>query len=81
MLLGIDTSDCQGKIDWAKVKASGVSFAFCKATDGETFVSKTFKQNWNDINRDLKVCTLCSVIILWTQCRIIIGDFKLKSLK
>jgi GH25 family lysozyme M1 (1,4-beta-N-acetylmuramidase) len=49
MLEGIDVSDVQGIIDWKKVKNSGVAFAFCKATDGETFVSKTFRTNWQGI--------------------------------
>jgi lysozyme len=49
MLTGIDVSDCQGIIDWKKVKESGVYFAFCKATDSLTFVAKTFKRNWAGI--------------------------------
>ena len=35
-LLGIDVSHYQGVIDWAKVAAAGVKFAFIKATDGLT---------------------------------------------
>jgi lysozyme len=35
-LLGIDVSHYQGVVDWAKVAASGVKFAFIKATDGLT---------------------------------------------
>ena len=31
---GIDVSHFQGAIDWAKVKAAGIQFAFIKATDG-----------------------------------------------
>jgi lysozyme len=32
---GIDVSRHNGDIDWAKVKASGISFAYIKATQGE----------------------------------------------
>ncbi|WP_442603375.1 glycoside hydrolase family 25 protein [Paenibacillus sp. KN14-4R] len=35
---GIDVSHYQGKIDWAQVRASGISFAFIKATEGTTYV-------------------------------------------
>ena len=31
---GIDVSHFQGFIDWARVKAAGIEFAFIKATDG-----------------------------------------------
>ena len=37
-LPGIDVSHFQGEIDWQKVKAAGIGFAFIKATDGLTFV-------------------------------------------
>lgn len=49
MLTGIDVSNSQGLIDWKKVKDNGITFAFCKATDGLTFVAKTFEHNWNGI--------------------------------
>jgi lysozyme len=38
MLKGIDVSNNNGPVDWAAVAASGVSFAFLKATEGTTFV-------------------------------------------
>lgn len=39
---GIDVSSFQPTIDWAKVAASGVKFAFVKATEGQTVTDKTF---------------------------------------
>jgi GH25 family lysozyme M1 (1,4-beta-N-acetylmuramidase) len=35
---GVDVSDANGSIDWVKVRAAGVRFAICKATEGD----------WND---------------------------------
>lgn len=46
MLSGIDVSDYQGLINWQRVKDSGIAFAICKATDGESFVAKSFRTNW-----------------------------------
>ncbi|HEY2747459.1 MAG TPA: GH25 family lysozyme [Polyangia bacterium] len=43
---GIDVSHYDGTIDWAMVKASGVDFAFMKATEGTTFVDPEFATNW-----------------------------------
>jgi lysozyme len=36
-LPGIDVSNFQGVIDWARVKAAGIGFVFIKATDGLKF--------------------------------------------
>ena len=44
---GIDVSKYQGDIDWAQVKASGVKFAYIKATEGGDFMDPKFQQNWN----------------------------------
>jgi lysozyme len=49
MLEGIDVSDVQGFPKWDKVKASGVEYAFCKATEGETYITKRFSYNWKGI--------------------------------
>ena len=38
MLKGVDVSHYQGTIDWLKVKAAGMGFAFVKVTDGESWV-------------------------------------------
>jgi lysozyme len=43
---GIDVSKYQGEIDWASVKASGVRFAWIKATEGGDVVDTKFAQNW-----------------------------------
>ena len=43
---GIDVSHYDGTIDWAKVKASGIDFAFMKATEGTTFVDPDLAANW-----------------------------------
>lgn len=49
MLEGVDVSDVQGFPKWDKVKAFGVEYAFCKATEGTTFKAKRFEYNWNGI--------------------------------
>jgi len=43
---GIDVSHYDGTIDWAQVKASGIDFAFMKASEGLTFVDPMFAANW-----------------------------------
>lgn len=45
MIPGIDVSHFQGIIDWPKVAASGVKFAFIKATDGTRFTDPRLKAN------------------------------------
>lgn len=48
MLRGIDVSKWQGDIDWAKVKATGlVHFAYCKATEGYSYVDPNVTKNVN----------------------------------
>ncbi|HEX4047428.1 MAG TPA: GH25 family lysozyme [Elusimicrobiota bacterium] len=44
---GIDVSHFQGAIDWGKVSASGVSFAYIKATEGGDYVDDQFAANWS----------------------------------
>lgn len=46
--LGIDVSKHQGKIDWHKVKLSGVTFAILRAGYGRSTTQKdpTFDQNY-----------------------------------
>lgn len=41
-LFGVDVSNWQGSVDWSAVRASGNVFAFAKATEGVTFVDRTF---------------------------------------
>lgn len=43
---GIDVSKWQGDIDWWKVKQSGVSFAFIKATEGKDSADPKFQEYW-----------------------------------
>lgn len=43
---GIDVSNHQGTIDWARVAADGVAFAFIKATEGTFFNDIYFPRNW-----------------------------------
>ena len=44
-VLGIDVSHYQGDIDWHAVAASGVKFAYIKATEGVSYVDPSFAQN------------------------------------
>ena len=48
---GIDVSHWKKQIDWKKVKASGVSFAYIKATEGDDFVDSRFDYNWTRARR------------------------------
>lgn len=43
---GIDVSHHNGKLDWKKIKESGVKFAFIKASDGASFKDPRFKENY-----------------------------------
>ncbi len=43
---GIDVSKYQGDIDWNSVRASGVQFAWIKATEGGDRLDEKFAQNW-----------------------------------
>ena len=43
---GIDLSGYQPIVDWPKLTASGIAFAFIKATEGTTLVDHTFARHW-----------------------------------
>ena len=43
---GVDVSSYQGDIDWEKLSAEEISFAFIKATEGSSFVDKYFSYNF-----------------------------------
>ncbi|PWV99269.1 lysozyme [Hoeflea marina] len=43
---GIDVSKYQGEIDWEKVRANGIAFAFMKATEGGDRSDARFGQYW-----------------------------------
>jgi lysozyme len=47
---GIDVSHHQGAIDWSAVKASGIQFAYIKATEGANFTDATFTDHWKNTN-------------------------------
>ena len=42
---GMDVSECQGNIDWQKVKDFGISFACMRSTKKNGSIDGTFKQN------------------------------------
>lgn len=50
-LLGVDVSRYQHKVDWEKVKANDVSFAFIKATEGEKLKDGFFERNWENTGK------------------------------
>ncbi|HEX2294006.1 MAG TPA: GH25 family lysozyme [Actinomycetota bacterium] len=43
---GIDVSSHQGRVDWARVAADGIEFAYLKASEGGDFVDERFAENW-----------------------------------
>lgn len=43
---GIDVSHYQGSIDWSKVAADGIDFAYIKSTEAGDWVDETFATNW-----------------------------------
>ncbi|MFV0294005.1 MAG: GH25 family lysozyme [Paracoccus sp. (in: a-proteobacteria)] len=45
---GIDISRWQGNIDWGRVRSSGISFAFLKATEGGDHVDPNFQRYWRE---------------------------------
>jgi lysozyme len=44
---GIDVSKYQTSVDWHKARASGVSFAFIKATEGGDRIDSYFDEHWS----------------------------------
>ncbi|MCD0481047.1 peptidoglycan-binding protein [Streptacidiphilus sp. ASG 303] len=45
--LGVDVASYEGSVDWAAAAAKGASFAYVKATEGVTYQSPTFSQQYN----------------------------------
>ena len=43
---GVDVSVYQGTVDWTKVKAAGIDFAFARISDGTANPDSTFTPNW-----------------------------------
>jgi lysozyme len=50
-LPGIDVSSYQGEIDWKRVKAAGVIFAFARVSDGLAVVDQRFADNYAAMKR------------------------------
>lgn len=50
-VVGVDVSNHQGRIDWDRLAASGVAFAYIKATEGATFRDRSFERNWAEAAR------------------------------
>jgi lysozyme len=48
MAQGIDVSKWQQQIDWAAVRAGGISFAYIKATQGLAHIDPLFGENWRN---------------------------------
>lgn len=46
ILEGIDVSNHQGNINWKDIDQGAVNFAYIKATEGTTFIDKSFSKNW-----------------------------------
>lgn len=49
MIRGIDVASYQGNGSWTVVKASGIDFAFVKATQSTNYVNPSFVYNWRGI--------------------------------
>ena len=43
---GVDVSHYQGTIDWEKLAAQNLDFAFIKATEGSSHIDECFYDNW-----------------------------------
>jgi lysozyme len=43
---GIDVSSHQGRIDWRRVAADDIAFAYIKASEGGDFTDARFRENW-----------------------------------
>ncbi len=48
---GIDVSRWKPDINWTVVRASGIRFAFLKATEGINYIDATFEPNWVNTKR------------------------------
>ncbi|ATF17084.1 Lyzozyme M1 (1,4-beta-N-acetylmuramidase) [Phaeobacter gallaeciensis] len=48
---GIDVSRWQGDINWRRVKAAGISFAYLKATEGGDLADPKFRDHWRGARR------------------------------
>ncbi len=51
-LAGIDVSKYQGEIDWPRVKAAGIVFAFARVSDGVNVLDERFADNFVAMKRN-----------------------------
>jgi lysozyme len=47
VIKGVDVSHWDGAVNWTSVKASGISFAFAKATESTDLIDDQFAANWS----------------------------------
>ncbi|MGO8996589.1 MAG: glycoside hydrolase family 25 protein [Polyangiaceae bacterium] len=47
VIKGVDVSHWDGAVNWTSVKASGISFAFAKATESTDLIDDEFAANWS----------------------------------
>ncbi len=53
---GVDVSSYQGDIDWKKLSAEDIRFAYIKATEGSGYQDEQFDHNWNEAQTtDLRI--------------------------
>lgn len=50
-IYGVDVSHYQDKVNWQLVRENEISFAFVKATEGNTLVDKQFAHNWEGTSK------------------------------
>src|SRR5687767_14111397 len=48
---GVDVSKYQGDIDWDRVRAAGMRFAYLKVSEGGDVVDPRFYENWENAAR------------------------------
>ena len=65
-IFGLDVSHHQGEIQWESIDLDSYKFVYLKATEGESFKDKRFKQNYQGAkNRGLKV----GAYHFWSFCK------------
>lgn len=52
MAHGIDVSHYQGVVRWDQVKQQNITFAFVKATGGNTYIDPEFEHNWHSLRAE-----------------------------
>lgn len=50
-ITGIDVSNHVGKIDFEKIKEQDIDFVYIKATEGKTFIDKSFQTNFRNAKK------------------------------